>query len=94
MGPTDSSWQFCGWNIDDIEIWGVAPTEPPFPLGDLNCDHAVNAFDIDPFVLALTDPDGYQTAYPDCNLALGDINGDGVVNSFDIDAFVELLTGN
>jgi len=23
MGTTDSSWQYCGWNIDDIEIWGV-----------------------------------------------------------------------
>jgi len=23
MGSTDSSWQFCGWNIDDVEIWGV-----------------------------------------------------------------------
>lgn len=23
MGSTDSSWQYCGWNIDDIEIWGV-----------------------------------------------------------------------
>ncbi len=23
MGPTDSSWQYCGWNIDDVELWGV-----------------------------------------------------------------------
>ena len=23
MGPTDSKWTYCGWNIDDIEIWGV-----------------------------------------------------------------------
>ncbi len=29
MGTTDSSWQYCGWNIDDIEIWGLtaAPTD-------------------------------------------------------------------
>jgi hypothetical protein len=26
MGTTDSSWQYCGWNIDDIEIWGIAYT--------------------------------------------------------------------
>jgi len=25
MGPTNSSYTFCGWNIDDIEIWGVTP---------------------------------------------------------------------
>jgi len=23
MGPTDSSWTYCGWNIDDVEIWGL-----------------------------------------------------------------------
>ncbi|UCE59670.1 MAG: S8 family serine peptidase [Phycisphaerales bacterium] len=22
MGTTDTSWQFCGWNIDDVQIWG------------------------------------------------------------------------
>jgi len=21
MGPTDSGWNWCGWNIDDVEIW-------------------------------------------------------------------------
>jgi hypothetical protein len=60
--------------------------------GDLNCDGLVNNFDIDPFTLALSDPGGYQTAYPDCNLKNGDCNGDGVVNNFDIDPFVKLLT--
>ena len=24
MGTTDSSWQYSGWNIDDVEIWGLA----------------------------------------------------------------------
>ena len=28
MGTTDSSWQFCGWNIDDVEIWGVGASTP------------------------------------------------------------------
>lgn len=61
--------------------------------GDLNCDGVVNNFDIDPFVLALTDPAGYAAAYPECDIALGDVNGDGAVNNFDIDPFVALLTG-
>jgi len=26
MGPTDGSWQWCGWNIDDVEIWAFRPT--------------------------------------------------------------------
>jgi len=61
-------------------------------LGDLNCDGTVNNFDIDPFVLALTDPGGYTTKFPDCNRLLADVNQDGKVDNFDIDPFVKLLT--
>ena len=64
-----------------------------YETGDLNCDGVLNAFDIDPFVLALTDPAGYAAAWPDCDRMLADCNGDGEVNAFDIDPFVELLTG-
>jgi hypothetical protein len=64
-----------------------------FMPGDLNCDGLVNAFDIDPFVLALTDPATYALEFPDCDVALADINGDGEVNAFDIDPFVTLLAG-
>ncbi|MBD3347946.1 MAG: T9SS type A sorting domain-containing protein, partial [Candidatus Eisenbacteria bacterium] len=27
MGETDGSWQFSGWNIDDVEIWGIEDTQ-------------------------------------------------------------------
>jgi hypothetical protein len=62
--------------------------------GDLNCDGVVNFDDINPFVLALGDPGGYQAAYPDCNIRNGDINGDGSVDFGDIDLFVALLAGS
>jgi len=62
-------------------------------LGDLNCDGAVDGFDIQPFVLALTDPAGYAAQYPDCNRLLADCNGDGVVDGYDIQPFVGLLVG-
>ncbi|HOO16198.1 MAG TPA: hypothetical protein PLU99_03735 [Phycisphaerae bacterium] len=61
--------------------------------GDLNCDGAVNVFDIDPFVLALTDAAAYDAAYPTCDIELADVNDDGQINAFDIDPFVLLLTG-
>ncbi|MGE0481326.1 MAG: kelch repeat-containing protein [Phycisphaerae bacterium] len=61
-------------------------------VGDLNCDGIVNNFDIDPFVLALTDPAAYAAAYPGCDSLSGDVNGDGVLNNFDIDPFVQCLT--
>jgi hypothetical protein len=64
--------------------------------GDLNCDGAVNNFDITPFVLALTatppDYPEYYAQYGECDHTLADINGDGAVNNFDITPFVELLT--
>jgi hypothetical protein len=61
--------------------------------GDLNCDGALNTFDIDPFVLALTDEAGYTAAFPLCDRTLADINNDAAINTFDIDPFVQLLTG-
>jgi len=65
-----------------------------FVPGDANCDGAVNALDIDPFILALTQPALYDTMLPECDLICNnDINGDGDVNPLDIDPFIVLLTG-
>ncbi len=73
--------------LSEVEFYGG------MLIGDVNCDGVVNAFDIDPFVLALTDPSAYAAAYPDCTYLAADCNGDGFVNAFDIDPFVSLLTG-
>jgi hypothetical protein len=63
-------------------------------LGDANCDGMVNVFDIDPFAMALANPDLYAAVYPDCDrLCAADVNQDGAVNVFDIDPFVLCLTG-
>jgi hypothetical protein len=62
-----------------------------FPA-DMNCDGHRDFDDIDPFVLALSDPAGWQALYPGCYYLNGDCNGDGVVNFDDIDAFVQLLS--
>ena len=42
------AYAYSGWNLDDVEVWGMAPGGPL--LGDMNCDEVVNNFDIDPFV--------------------------------------------
>ena len=78
--------------IDDFKVESVDCT-PVFQIGDLNCNGSVDFFDIEPFVLAITDPDGYLATYPDCDMTLADCNGDGQVNFFDIDCFVELVAG-
>ena len=71
----------------------VVPTHAEYP-GDLNCDGSINGFDIDPFVLALSNPDAYADAYPRCAAYFADLNADGSINGFDIDPFVALLGGN
>ena len=71
--------------------WVAYSLTPPIALGDLNCSGAVDAFDIDPFVLALLDPTGYATAYPDCDRELADLNGSGTIDAFDIDPFIAAL---
>ncbi len=32
MGPTDGSWNYCGWNIDNVEITGMICDAGPVPL--------------------------------------------------------------
>ena len=59
--------------------------------GDLNCDGAVNAADIDAFLLAVANPALYARRYPRCDRALADVNGDGAVNAFDVAAFLKLV---
>lgn len=41
MGDTDSGWRYSGWNIDDVEVWGLESQEPAlftdgFESGDTN----------------------------------------------------------
>ncbi len=63
-------------------------------LGDMNCDGVVSVGDINPFVLALTNPTGYADQFPDCDLLNGDTSGDGELSVADINGFVALLTGS
>jgi len=39
--------------------------------GDLNCHGLINVFDIDPFVVALTDPTAYAVTHPGLRLSAG-----------------------
>ena len=62
--------------------------------GDLDCNGNCDFGDINPFVLALNDPAGYRTAFPDCDIYLADLNADGHVDFGDINPFVALLSGD
>ncbi len=62
-------------------------------LGDLNCDGVVSVGDINPFVLALTDPVAYAVAFPGCDPLNGDFTDDGTLSVGDINGFVAAVTG-
>ena len=63
-------------------------------LGDMNGDGELNNSDINPFVLALTDPASFAAQHPDVDInAAGDFNGDGVFNNLDLSGFVGTLSG-
>ena len=83
------------WNVqyNTTGLMLVVVESGTYEVGDVNCDGLINAFDIDPFVMALGDPAGYAAAFPDCDIMLADANGDGLINAFDIDPFVVLLSG-
>ncbi|MGE3180594.1 MAG: hypothetical protein AB7N71_03120 [Phycisphaerae bacterium] len=75
----------------DVTFASVGP-ESGGLIGDMNCDGLISVGDIAPFVLALTDPAGYATSFPDCDINNGDVNGDNLISVGDIGAFVALVT--
>ncbi len=63
-----------------------------YPVGDMDCDGAVTFADINPFVLALTNPAGYALLFPHCSVTQADVNLDGAAGFADINPFVALFT--
>lgn len=77
-----------GW-IYEFDVFSY--DTDPLCGGELNNDGYVNNFDIDAFVLALSDPNSFHIAYPAANFYNADINQDGFINNFDVDALVAIL---
>jgi hypothetical protein len=75
--------------VKAVSVYGE---QAAYDHGDANCDGVIDAFDIDPFVLALTNLPAWQAQYCDGDIYTVDINGDTKVDAFDIDPFVECLT--
>ncbi len=64
-----------------------------FLVGDMDRNGKIDTDDINPFVLALTDPNSYVALYGLDPNDTGDCDGDGVLTVDDIQPFVGLLTG-
>ena len=67
-------------------FWAISGGDsPPCEPCDANCDGAVDAFDIEPFLDLL-----FAGATP-CSVCAGDPTGDGLIDAFDIEPFLECL---
>ena len=76
------------WSVSSGSVYKIVAR---FAQGDVNCDGNVDAFDIEPFLTALFDPEAYAAEYPNCDVAQADMNLDGSVNAFDIEPFLAVL---
>jgi hypothetical protein len=72
-----------------ITVGGAA-----FAKADMNCDGNVDAFDISPFILALTNPAQYAIDFPGCDINNGDVNNSGTLDAFDISPFITCITSS
>ncbi len=91
MGTTDSIWQYCGWNIDDVELWAIIP----YVSGDFDGDSDADLDDYAVFADCLAGPD-VTTPPDDCDpddFATADFDGDEDVDMADIQAFCDVFTG-
>ena len=87
MGATDYSVTYCGWNIDDVEIWAedlsvTPPTPTPNPCvnnGDVNNDGIISNSDAQLaflFAIGTLTPTFEEACAADCN-------GDDQITSVD-----------
>ncbi len=79
--------------IDGFEVKRFECRGNKILLGDMNCDGTISVGDINPFVLALTDPAAYEVLFPDCSVSAADCNQDRMLTVGDINCFVALVTG-
>ncbi|MEX0886826.1 MAG: PEP-CTERM sorting domain-containing protein, partial [Phycisphaeraceae bacterium] len=98
LGPhhwVSQDWPHAGQD-DLVARWLFAQSLAAGPLlvGDMNRDGIIDAVDVAPFVLALTDPAGYHAQHGLDPVLVGDINADGTLDAVDVAPFVQLLVGD
>lgn len=84
-------WRGKSWDPSATIITGGGAELHNAQIGDMNCDGSVGGDDIQAFLLALTDPNGYVAAYPDCSINHADLDLNQTVNINDVAAFVNFL---
>jgi hypothetical protein len=90
MGPTGNYSTYPGWNVDDVEVWGVVNLSCAGALkGDLNGDGKVDGQDVQAFIEVLMNP--YAVTVSTDEFCAADTNTDGFVTVADVVPFVNAL---
>ncbi len=90
MGTADNIYQWCGWNIDDIEIWAAG--DPSIP-GDVDDDGDVDMDDCGALASCLAGPE-VTTPPPGCpaeEFEHADLDSDADVDMIDYTLFENIL---
>ncbi len=91
MGSTDGTVTYCGWNIDDVEIWASSTGPVCLHHGDVNFDGEITAGDAQltfQIALGIYIPTTEEFCAADCN-------GDGGVTSGDAQGvFIAAIHGD
>ncbi len=78
--------------LDNIDLRVSVEEAVVYLPGDFDGSGTVDTQDINPFILALTNPGQYQTQYG-VDPVVYDTNNDDVINTEDINPFIIILTG-
>ncbi|HVP12690.1 MAG TPA: hypothetical protein VMV94_16050, partial [Phycisphaerae bacterium] len=91
MGPTTAdSTTYPGWNIDDVQIWGIVHNScAGVVLGDVDGNGLVDGRDVQRFVEVLIDP--YAGGVQFDEFCAADMNADGFMTIADVESFVQKL---
>jgi hypothetical protein len=94
MGTTDSGWTYCGWNIDDVEIWASELMSSHPADIDKDCDIDLDDFGV--FMECMAGPGNMPTptsVTPAACLAAFDSDEDDDVDLADCKGFQGAFTG-
>lgn len=80
---------FC---VFDTNYDGFVDGTDAIVAGDMDLSQVVDPDDVDDFIVALLDPDAYESTHGGADPCIrGDLNGDSVLNGGDIVEFINLL---